>query len=94
LPTRRDLLHEFVPVEARLPSIITADAVEAELFMSEAVRLGHEGVIVKGVGRNGHVVYVEPVQVVALRFARVKGYRHDKLAAVADQIAAVQALLR
>jgi DNA ligase-1 len=200
LLARRDLLHEFVSAEARLPSIITADVVEAERFMSEAVRLGHEGVMVKGVeepyeagrrgkswrkvkpvytldlvviaiewghgrrtgqlsnlhlaarigdgagagafvmvgktfkgltdeilawqterflgleigrgvGRDGHVVYVKPVQVVeiavdgvqvstrypggvALRFARVKGYRHDKLAADADPIAAVQALLR
>ena len=31
---------------------------------------------------------------VALRFARVKRYRHDKAAADADTIAAVQALLR
>lgn len=196
LSTRRDLLHEFVPAEERLPSIITADAIEAERFMAEAVRLGHEGIMVKGVeqpyeagrrgkswrkvkpvhtldlvviavewghgrrtgtlsnlhlaarggggdfvmvgktfkgltdetlawqterflgleigrgtGREGHVVHVEPVQVVeiavdgvhvstrypggvALRFARVKGYRNDKLAADADRITAVQALLR
>ncbi len=31
---------------------------------------------------------------VALRFARVKRYRHDKPAAAADPISAVQALLR
>ena len=31
---------------------------------------------------------------ITLRFARVAGYRHDKLAANADRIATVQALLR
>ena len=58
--------------------------------------------------RRGHVVHVEPVQVVeiafdgvqtstrypggvALRFARVKGYRSDKTAAQADTIAQVRA---
>ncbi|BAN03002.1 ATP-dependent DNA ligase [Ilumatobacter coccineus] len=64
----------------------------------------------EGTGRERHVVYVEPVQVVeiavdgvqvsttypggvALRFARVKQYRHDKSADTADTIDAVRALL-
>ena len=59
LAARRNLLHEVVPAEERLPSIITADAAEAQRFMSEAVCLGHEGGVVKGVeepyqaGRRG-----------------------------------------
>jgi hypothetical protein len=59
LAARCNLLHEFVPAEERLPSIITADAAEAQRFMSEAVCLGHEGGVVKGVeepyqaGRRG-----------------------------------------
>ena len=65
----------------------------------------------RGADRDGHVVYVEPVQVVeiaidgvqastrypggvALRFARVKQYRHDKSATEADSIESVQAFLR
>lgn len=59
--------------------------------------------------RAGHVVFVQPEQVVevafdgiqassrypggmALRFARVKGYRQDKSAADADTIEAVRAI--
>jgi DNA ligase-1 len=196
LQARRKLLHEFVPASSRLPSIITADAAKADDFMDSAVRLGHEGVMVKGVaepyqagrrgkswrkvkpvytfdlvvlavewghgrrvgklsnlhlgalgtdgafvmvgktfkgmtdemlawqterfsaleigrddGRDRHVVHVQPVQVVevaidgvqvstrypggvALRFARVKQYRHDKAATEADPIEAVHELLR
>ncbi len=196
LHVRRDLLSEFVPASSQLPSIITADAAEADDFMHTAVRLGHEGVMVKGVeeryeagrrgkswrkvkpvytfdlvvlavewghgrrvgklsnlhlgalgddgafvmvgktfkgmtdemlawqterfsaleigrddGRGRQVVHVQPVQVVeiavdgvqastrypggvALRFARVKQYRHDKAATEADTIEAVQGLLR
>ncbi|NND74044.1 MAG: ATP-dependent DNA ligase [Ilumatobacter sp.] len=198
LATRRMLLEEHVPDVARLPSIVTADAMEAQAFMDRAVELGHEGVMVKGLddryeagrrgkswrkvkpvhtldlvviavewghgrrtgtlsnlhlgarseerdgefvmvgktfkgmtdemlrwqterfqelaigtehGRAGRVVHVRPEQVVeiavdgvqastrypggvALRFARVKRYRHDKAAAQADPISAVQALLR
>ncbi len=62
------------------------------------------------IGRDGHVVHVEPVQVVeiavdgvqrstrypggvALRFARVRRYRHDKPAADADTIDQVRTLL-
>lgn len=65
----------------------------------------------RGTGRDGHVVYVRPEQVVeiavdgvqastrypggvALRFARVRRYRHDKSAADADGIDGVRALLR
>lgn len=64
----------------------------------------------EGTGKDSHVVYVEPVQVVeiavdgvqmsttypggvALRFARVKGYRADKSAVDADTIDDVIALL-
>ncbi len=59
LATRRDLLIDYVPLQARLPSIVTADADEADAFMERAVSLGHEGVMVKGVadpyeaGRRG-----------------------------------------
>jgi DNA ligase-1 len=65
----------------------------------------------EGTGRDGHVVYVKPEQVVeialdgvqassrypggvALRFARVRRYRHDKSADQADTIERVQAMLR
>lgn len=65
----------------------------------------------RGTGRDGHVVFVRPDQVVevavdgvqvssrypggvALRFARVRRYRHDKSSAQADTIDQVRALLR
>jgi DNA ligase 1 len=196
LSVRREVLARIVPEVSRLPSIVTADAVEAEQFLERAVGAGHEGVMVKdlgapyeagrrggawrkvkpvhtldlvviavewghgrrqgwlsnlhlaargapgewvmvgktfkgltdellrwqterflllrigeGTGREGHVVHVRPEQVVevavdgvqvstrypggvALRFARVRRYRHDKGAAEADTIERVQALLR
>lgn len=198
LAVRRELLAEAVPAASRLPSIVTADVVEAEAFLGRAIAAGHEGVMVKdldqpyeagrrgkgwqkvkpvytldlvvlavewghgrrrgklsnihlgarassssvnefvmvgktfkgmtdemlrwqterfrqlkigeGAGRDGHVVHVEPVQVVeiavdgvqvsttypggvALRFARVKGYRSDKSVVEADTIDDVTALL-
>ncbi len=198
LSIRRDLLAATVPEVHRLPSIVTADVVEAEAFLGRAIRAGHEGVMVKdldqpydagrrgkgwrkvkpvytldlvvlavewghgrrkgflsnihlgaraaadsvnefvmvgktfkgmtddmlrwqterfaelkigeGTGRDRHVVHVEPVQVVeiavdgvqvsttypggvALRFARVKRYRSDKLPHEADTIDAVRSLL-
>ena len=196
LSTRRALLAEVVPERSRLPSIVTADAVEAQQFLDRSVAAGHEGVMVKqigstydagrrggawrkvkpvytldlvvlavewghgrrqgwlsnlhlgarhgdgsfvmvgktfkgltdellrwqterftelkvgeGTGRDVHVVHVRPEQVVeiavdgvqvstrypggvALRFARVRQYRHDKAAAGADSIEHVQSLLR
>jgi DNA ligase-1 len=191
LAVRRDLLAATVPSVARLPSIVTADAEEAQRFLDGAVASGQEGVMVKdltapydagrrggawrkvkpvhtfdlvvlavewGHGRRtgwlsnlhlgargsdggfvmvgktfkgltdellrwqterfqtlaitteGHVVHVRPEQVVeiavdgvqastrypghvALRFARVRRYRHDKSAAEADTIEQIQALL-
>ena len=196
LSVRREVLAATVPEASRLPSIVTADAVEAERFLDRAVAAGHEGVMVKdlaapydagrrggawrkvkpvhtldlvviavewghgrrqgwlsnlhlaarggagewvmvgktfkgltdellrwqterflllrigeGTGRERHVVHVRPEQVVevavdgvqvssrypggvALRFARVRRYRHDKAAAEADTIERVQSLLR
>jgi DNA ligase-1 len=196
LSVRRGVLAATVPSESRLPSIVTADAAEAEAFLDASIAAGHEGVMVKdltapydagrrggawrkvkpvhtldlvviaaewghgrrqgwlsnlhlaarggagewvmvgktfkgltddllrwqterflvlrigeGTGREHHVVHVRPEQVVeiavdgvqassrypggvALRFARVRRYRHDKPAAEADTIERVQALLR
>ena len=193
LAVRRDVLATVVPDTARLPAIVTADAVEAAAFLDRAVTAGHEGVMVKaldarydagrrgaawrkvkpvhtldlvvlaaewGHGRRtgwlsnlhlgargddgefvmvgktfkgltddllrwqtqrlhelavgpeaGHVVHVRPELVVeiavdgvqastrypggvALRFARVRRYRVDKVPLDADHISAVQAMLR
>jgi len=196
LSVRREILVATVPEESRLPSIVTADVVEAEAFLAAAIEAGHEGVMVKDLalpyqaGRRGkgwrkvkpvhtfdlvvlavewghgrrrgflsnihlgardpdtggfvmvgktfkgmtdemlrwqterfselslgegdvggrHAVHLRPEQVVeiavdgvqrsttypggvALRFARVRRYRHDKAAGEADSIEAVRALL-
>jgi ATP-dependent DNA ligase I len=47
LTVRRELLAATVPSGARLPSIVTADADEAQRFLDAAVASGHEGVMVK-----------------------------------------------
>ncbi len=47
LAVRRDVLAATVPESARLPSIVTADVVEAERFLEQAIAAGHEGVMVK-----------------------------------------------
>ncbi len=47
LAVRRELITATVPGVAQLPSIVTADAVEAQRFMDGAVAAGHEGVVVK-----------------------------------------------
>ncbi|MAT04915.1 MAG: ATP-dependent DNA ligase [Acidimicrobiaceae bacterium] len=192
LSVRRDVLASTVPELSRLPSIVTADAVEAAAFLDRAIEAGHEGVMVKNldslydagrrggswrkvkpvypfdlvvlavewghgrrqgwlsnlhlgargddngfvmvgktfkgltdellrwqterfldleIGREDHIVHVRPEQVVeiavdgvqvstrypggvALRFARVRQYRHDKPAAQADTIDQVRSLLR
>jgi DNA ligase-1 len=50
LAARRSLLVALLPDAAMLPSIVTADADEAEAFAANAVALGHEGVMVKAIG--------------------------------------------
>jgi DNA ligase-1 len=47
LSVRRELLAATVPTVSRLPSIVTADASEAQDFLDRAVAAGHEGVMVK-----------------------------------------------
>ena len=59
LSVRRTMLESVVPAAARLPSIVTADASEAEAFLERSVAAGHEGVMVKALdapydaGRRG-----------------------------------------
>jgi ATP-dependent DNA ligase I len=59
LAVRRELLVASVPNVARLPSIVTSDADEAQRFLDHAVATGHEGVVVKDIdatyeaGRRG-----------------------------------------
>ncbi len=50
LEARRTVLDALLPTTARLPSIVTADADEAEQFALDAVAAGHEGVMVKAIG--------------------------------------------
>ena len=56
---RRSALVEVLPTTSMLPSIVTADADEAEAFADAAVAAGHEGVMVKAIestyeaGRRG-----------------------------------------
>ncbi|MEA3185478.1 MAG: ligase 1 [Ilumatobacteraceae bacterium] len=59
LESRRARLAALLPGGAMLPSIVTADADEAEAFAADAVASGHEGVMVKAIqstyeaGRRG-----------------------------------------
>jgi DNA ligase-1 len=59
LRERQAILHRVVPVVARAPSIVTADAAEAEDFLARSLASGHEGVMVKAIesryqaGRRG-----------------------------------------
>ena len=59
LAERRELLADIVPVDSRLPSIVTADAIEAQTFLDRSIAAGHEGVMVKAIesrydaGRRG-----------------------------------------
>jgi DNA ligase 1 len=47
LSTRREQLREIVPETSRLPSIVTADPIEAQQFLDVSIAAGHEGVMVK-----------------------------------------------
>jgi DNA ligase-1 len=50
LRERRAVLHDVVPVAARVPAIVTADVAVAQRFLDDSLASGHEGVMVKGVG--------------------------------------------
>jgi DNA ligase-1 len=56
---RFERLSDVVPEEQRIPRLVTAEVVEAERFLGEAIELGHEGVMVKALdapyeaGRRG-----------------------------------------
>jgi DNA ligase-1 len=59
LVTRVSALREAVPAECRVPSTLTDDAAVARAFLDDALRTGHEGVMVKALdsayeaGRRG-----------------------------------------
>ena len=59
LSVRRQILAAAVPEASRLPSIVTADPIEAQRFLDQAIDAGHEGVMVKNLeatydaGRRG-----------------------------------------
>ncbi len=59
LSVRRNVLASVVPATSRLPSIVTAEAREAEAFLDRSIAAGHEGVMVKALdspydaGRRG-----------------------------------------
>ncbi|CAI9413577.1 ATP-dependent DNA ligase [Nocardioides sp. T2.26MG-1] len=70
---RTAALSRLVPVEHRVPRVVTADVAVAEEFLAEALRSGHEGVVVKGLaapyeaGRRGASwVKVKPVHTLDL----------------------------
>jgi DNA ligase-1 len=59
LAVRKEVLETVVPERFRLPSIVTADPLEAERFLGGAIDAGHEGVMIKALespydaGRRG-----------------------------------------
>jgi DNA ligase-1 len=66
-------LADLVPERHRTPSVTTDDAAEAEAFVTEALAMGHEGVVVKSLsapyeaGRRGSAwVKVKPVHTLDL----------------------------
>lgn len=70
---RATALERLVPLEHRVPRVVTADVAEAESFLAEVLRSGHEGVVVKGLaapydaGRRGASwVKVKPVHTLDL----------------------------
>ena len=70
---RLALLDRLVPAEHRVPRLVTADAADAQVFLEDALRSGHEGVVVKNLaapydaGRRGAAwVKVKPVHTLDL----------------------------
>jgi DNA ligase-1 len=73
LSERLAALDELVPEAHRVPRLVTSDVAEAETFAAEALRSGHEGVVVKALdapweaGRRGSGwVKVKPVHTLDL----------------------------
>lgn len=70
---RLAVLDRLVPAEHRVPRLVTADADDAQVFLEDALRSGHEGVVVKNLaapydaGRRGAAwVKVKPVHTLDL----------------------------
>ena len=70
---RAAALDRLVPEQHRVPRLVTADAAEAESFVADTLRAGHEGVVVKSLtapydaGRRGSAwVKVKPVHTLDL----------------------------
>lgn len=70
---RLAVLDRLVPAEHRVPRLVTADADDAQVFLEDALRSGHEGVVVKNLaapydaGRRGASwVKVKPVHTLDL----------------------------
>lgn len=70
---RAEALERLVPAAHRVPRLVTADPAAAEEFAADALRAGHEGVVVKGLaaaydaGRRGASwVKVKPVHTLDL----------------------------
>jgi len=66
-------LDRLVPVEHRVPRLVTAEPADAQVFLEDALRAGHEGVVVKNLaapydaGRRGAAwVKVKPVHTLDL----------------------------
>lgn len=66
-------LDRLVPAEHRVPRLVTADPADAQVFLEDALRSGHEGVVVKNLaapydaGRRGAAwVKVKPVHTLDL----------------------------
>ncbi len=87
LSERTAILADLVPEPSRLPSIVTADVVEADEFLAAAIDAGHEGVMVKDLeqpyeaGRRGKGwLKVKPVytfDLVVLAVERGSGRRTE-----------------
>ena len=70
---RLEALDRLVPAEHRVPRLVTADPAHAQVFLDDALRAGHEGVVVKNLsapydaGRRGAAwVKVKPVHTLDL----------------------------
>ncbi|MFN2539969.1 MAG: ATP-dependent DNA ligase [Mycobacteriales bacterium] len=89
LSVRAEALASVVPVEQRAPRLITASAEEAQVFASDALVKGHEGVVVKAVDapyesgrRGGAWLEVKPrhtLDLVVLAVEHGHGRRRDWL---------------